>query len=206
MITLLFLLGLSASVGSSVQDEIFDKLIDCIHDGDILSDFVHDPEFILYTKARISENPNDFIDFLPDEDVGENKFQIKKKFWKKLAGVVIDFVVWKYGGKNGVTSGDVSGLGAIIEYIDTADENFAIPAWVVAAVKFLIQEVIHEIASKYEITVNWEPTYLGKYQAFLSYVRTVVSRRIKNFPVKVALDTYKGSPSVVIYWSGKASK
>ena len=91
--------------------------------------------------------------------------------------------------------------------------NFAIPSWVISTLKFLLEEFISDIASKYRIEVSWEPNFENQYKAciislinieksnFNEEVKASLNKVIKNkFPIHIKFEKYNGNPSAIIYW------
>lgn len=108
-----------------------------------------------------------------------------------------------------------------------AAPNFAIPPWVVAILKFALEEVLKDVVSKYSVQVYWEPHYEDNYKAciislvhaedtlaharsasasssygaFTTTVKASVDKFVGGkFPIHLKFAKYNGNPSAIIYW------
>ena len=152
------------------------------------------------------------------KDLDEEDGKKFGKFMKKMLHSAIEFIIYKYDNENSNIHPD--------DY-DIEEVNFAIPSWVVAALKWLLQEFIKEVVSKYQVKIYWDAHYKNEYKAciisliheeqitrttltgetiayknaFASYVKDSFNKIIGNkFPVKLKFENYNGNPSAVIYW------
>ena len=135
-----------------------------------------------------SISSEELLQCLKDLEYEENGKKFTK-FMKKLLHAVIEFIVYKYGDKNSATYDDS------YTYFDAdqdsdehvyieEEENFAIPSWVITTLKWLLQEFIKEVVSKYQIKVYWDANYKKEFKACIislvhsdkeQFTRTTVS-------------------------------
>ena len=199
MLALFTVISLS-KISVQTREDIIDAILDKIHDDSILKRFSHDPTFIRFLRSTIYDDSELFLPLI-NETSTDREVQ---HTWRYITNAIINFIAQEY--RPSIT-------------IKQSGTNFAIPSWVIELIKYAIQKVIEYVASKYEITIQWDPAYKGQYQAcvislvtksskangsiedFFNYVKDTALRFISKIPIKFDFTTYEGNPSIIIYWN-----